>query len=292
MFEERIKKMIKDVEKLLNSSQEWKSIRVNTLKIDREKLFKRLCNKFEIKEMPWYENGFFIKGDISKTIEYYLGYYHIQEASSMLPPLIMELEKNDKVLDLCAAPGSKTTQIAMIMENNGIIVANDISIKRIKALVHNIQKSGALNCIVTNYNGIHFWKVGHKFDKILVDAPCTASGKIIKKKEIINKWNINRIKRMSSLQKKLIEAAVKCLNKNGIIVYSTCSLEPEENEEIVDFAIKKFGMEAEEIRLKNIKIRKGIKKWNGKEYEGADKAIRIWPQDNLTEGFFICKLKY
>lgn len=291
MFEERIRKMIPDADKLFKATQEWKSIRVNTLKIDREKLLRRLEKNFEIKEMPWYENGFFIKGNISKTTEYYLGYYHIQEASSMLPPLAMNLEKKEKVIDLCAAPGSKTTQIAMIMENTGILFANDINLKRIRALTHNIQKSGAINCVVTNYDGRYFYKTGVKASKILIDAPCTASGKIIKNKKVVEDWSLVRVKRMSKLQKKLIEGAFKCLEKEGIIVYSTCSLEPEENEEVIDFAIKKFGMEMEKIEFKNIKTRKGIKEWNGKKFEGMEKAIRIWPHDNLTEGFFICKLR-
>ncbi len=284
--------MVRDADKIFEVEQEWKSIRVNTIKIDREKLYERLCRNFEIREIPWYENGFFVKeGEISKTVEYYLGYYHIQEASSMLPPLAMQLEKNDNVLDLCAAPGSKTTQMAMMMENNGLIIANDVNIKRIRALAHNIQKSGVINCIITNYNGIHFWRTGYKANKILLDVPCTASGKIIKNKKIAEKWNFNRVIRMSKLQKKLIESAYKCLMEDGIIVYSTCSLEPEENEEVIDFAIRKFGMEAEEIKFKGIKTRKGIRRWNGKDYEGAEKAVRIWPQDNLTEGFFICRLR-
>ena len=129
-FIERIKKMIPDAEALLEVNQEWKSIRVNTLKIDRDSLFERLEEKFEIREMPWYENGFFIKDEdnIAKTEEYYLGYYYIQEASSMLPPLVMDLQQKDFVFDLCAAPGSKTTQIAMMLENTGVIIANDVKL--------------------------------------------------------------------------------------------------------------------------------------------------------------------
>jgi len=292
-FMERIKKMIPDAETLLEINQEWKSIRVNTLKIDRDSLLKRLEGKFEIKEMPWYENGFFIKDEdnIAKTEEYYLGYYYIQEASSMLPPLVMDLQQKDFVFDLCAAPGSKTTQIAMMLENTGLIIANDIKLKRIRALTHNIQKSGATNCIVTNYDARLFYKTGLKAEKILLDVPCTASGKIIKKKDIPEKWSYGRVKSLAGLQKKLVESAYKCLERNGIIIYSTCSLEPEENEEVIDFAVEKLGMEVEKINLKNIKIRRGVKEWNDKKFEWWNKVIRIWPQDNKTEGFFICKLR-
>ena len=288
VFEERLKLMIKDYKKFFNAKQEWKSIRINTIKIDRDKILKKLEKKFEIKEMPWYENGFWVKGNISKTIEYYLGYYHIQEAASMLPPLFLQPEKF--VIDMCAAPGSKTTQMAMMMKNKGIIIANDINIKRIRALVHNVQKAGAENVVITNYDARKIYSIGIEADDILLDAPCTGSGKIINK-PIDKKWDYRRILSMSRLQKELIKAGYKILKKDGIMVYSTCSIEPEENEEVIDFAIKNLDLEVEHFKVKGIKFRKGIKEWNGKKFEGADKCIRIWPQDNLTEGFFICRLR-
>ena len=284
--------MISDADAFMEARQEWRSIRVNTLKIDRDELMERLQERYEIKEMPWYENGLFIKGEnISKNMEYYLGYYHIQEAASMIPPLLLNPEKNEIVIDLCAAPGSKTTQMAMMMENYGIIIANDSNPIRLKALTHNIQRAMATNCIVTNYDGRYMDKTGIKADKILLDAPCTASGKTIKDKKLLERWNYGRIRKMSALQKSLIRAACNLLEEDGILVYSTCSIEPEENEDVIDYAIKKFDMEVEKASLKGIKTREGIKEWDGKEYEWASKAIRIWPQDNSTEGFFICRLR-
>ena len=284
--------MISDADAFMEARQEWRSIRVNTLKIDRDELMERLQERYEIKEMPWYENGLFIKGEnISKNMEYYLGYYHIQEAASMIPPLLLNPEKNEIIIDLCAAPGSKTTQMAMMMENYGIIIANDSNPIRLKALTHNIQRAMATNCIVTNYDGRYMDKTGIKADKILLDAPCTASGKIIKDKKLLERWNYGRIRKMSALQKSLIRAACNLLEEDGILVYSTCSIEPEENEDVIDYAIKKFDMEVEKASLKGIKTREGIKEWDGKEYEWASKAIRIWPQDNSTEGFFICRLR-
>jgi len=283
--------MIPDADAFMEAEQEWKSIRVNTLKIEKEALMERLQERYELREMPWYENGIFIKGeDISKNREYYLGYYHIQEAASMLPPLVLN-PGNEFVLDMCAAPGSKTTQMAMMMENEGMIIANDVNPKRLKALTHNIQRAMACNCIVTNYDGRYFDKSGIKVDKILLDAPCTASGKVIKDKRLLEKWNYGRIRRMSALQKSLIRAACNSLKEGGILVYSTCSIEPEENEDVIDYAINKFDMEAEKIHLKGIKTREGIKEWNGKRYDWASRAIRLWPQDNSTEGFFICRLR-
>ena len=281
--------MLPDYEKFF-ISPEWKSIRVNTLKIDKEDLLQKI--DFEVKQIEWYEHGLWAKGEISKTLEYYMGYYHIQEAGSMIPPLFLPLEEDKKsvVIDACAAPGSKTTQMAMMMENKGVIIANDVNIKRIRALVHNVQKAGAMNVVITNQDARRF-DLNSQADYVLLDAPCTASGKIAKIESIVKKWNYARIKAMARKQKKLVEGAYKVLKKDGIMVYSTCSIEPEENEEVIDFAVKNFNLEPEKFKIKGLKTRNGIKKWNGKEYEGADKCIRVWPQDNQTEGFFICRLR-
>jgi len=292
VFLERLKKMMPDYEKFLLHHDEWKSIRINTIKISKEKLIEKL--DFEIKEIPWYEYGLWVKGDISHTLEYYLGYYHIQEAGSMIPPLFLLKDEQDAskksiIIDACAAPGSKTTQLAM-MNEKATIIANDVNLKRIRALVHNIQKAGAKNVIVTNYDARKLYHLGIEADYILLDVPCTASGKIPKKDSILKKWNYGRIKAMSKKQKKIIEGAYHSLKKGGVMVYSTCSIEPEENEEVIDYAIKNFNLEIEEVKIDGLKTRRGIRRWEGKEYE-AEKCSRIWPQDNQTEGFFICRLR-
>lgn len=291
MFTERLEEMIDDVDLFYSAQKEWKSIRVNALKIDKEKLYERLRQRFILKTIPWYKDGFFIKGEIAKTIEHYLGYYHIQGASSLVPPIALDPKPDDYILDMCAAPGSKTTQLASIMKNKGGITANDNNVKRLRALSHNIQKSGASNCIITGFDARFIYKEGFKFQKILLDAPCTASGRIFKEKYDINNWNLNRIKHISSIQKMLIRSAYECLEDNGLLIYSTCSIEPEENEEIIDYALEKFDYKLEKPNLHAMKTRPGITRWNGKELDGLNKAVRIWPQDNGTEGFFICKLR-
>lgn len=297
-FKQKYKKLLgKDYEKLHKCLfvKPRKSIRVNTIKISRRKLVKRLEKKgIKLKQIPWYKNGFFVESEkgIAKTLEYFLGYYYIQEASSMIPPLILNPKPNEVVLDLCAAPGSKTTQIAMLMKNSGLIVANDDNLKRIKALRINLQKSGVKNCIVTYEKGEYFWKHNIKFNKVLVDVPCSGSGKIITSFSSIRFWSQGIVKRLSRLQKKLLYSASKCLEKDGVLVYSTCSLDPEENEEVVDFCVKKLGLYVEKVKVKNLKYHEGLKEWNGKKFDLSIKnAIRIFPFDNFTEGFFICKLR-
>lgn len=269
-----------------------KYFRVNTLKISVSK-FKKTVN-WDIEPLKWYREGFSIYDkDIGNSIEHKLGYIYIQDASSMIPPLVLSPNENDSVLDLCAAPGSKTTQIACMMNNNGSIIANDKDYKRICALSANLQRCGVMNTATTIMRGEMFWKYGLKFNKILLDAPCSATGAIISNSRILETWSIKLTLSMSRLQKQLITSAKKCLDDNGIIVYSTCSLEPEENEEVIDFAIKNLNLKPVKIKLKNINYREALLSWQGKKYNSKVKyCIRIYPHDNHSEGFFICKLRH
>ncbi len=286
MFKERLREMIDDADEIFNVLPE-KSIRVNTLKIDKDELIKRL-EDYIISEIPWYEHGLWVKEGIAKTIEHHLGYFYIQEAASMLPAIVLNAGRDNTVIDMCAAPGSKTTQIAMMMDGEGVIIANDVNSKRIKALAHNVQRSGAKNVIIINYDARHMPSI--EAEKLLLDAPCTASGKIMYE-NIQKKWNYSRVKIMSRKQKQLVKAAYRLLADNGEMVYSTCSLEPEENEEVIDFALK-LGMESVPFKIKGLKMRSAITSWMGIEFEsGVKNCRRVWPHDNNTEGFFICKLK-
>ena len=269
-----------------------KSIRVNTLKISKKELIERL-NSFEIEEIPWFNCGLFVNnGNISNTIEYFLGYYYIQDSASMIPPIVLDPKKDDIVLDIAASPGSKTTQMAAQMENKGLIIANDVNIKRLTALRFNLQKCGVTNTIVTNLDGRWFHNMNIKFNKILVDAPCSSSGTFVSNPNVFNSWNQGKVNELSRIQKQLLESAVKCLNDDGIIVYSTCSIDPEENEEVIDFAVKNLEVKTEKIKIKNIKTCDALQNFGKRDYDKSVKnAIRLNPFDNLTEGFFICKLR-
>ncbi|OYT42570.1 MAG: tRNA methyltransferase, partial [Candidatus Aenigmarchaeota archaeon ex4484_224] len=237
-----------------------KSIRVNTIKISKNELIKRLKKKgLKLKQVPWYELGFWVENypevDPAKSLEFFLGYFYIQEASSMIPPLVLDPKKNEYILDMCAAPGSKTTQMAQMMENQGIILALDDSLKRLQALRVNIQRLGIKNVVVALIDARKFWKKGIKFEKILLDVPCSASGTIISTYSVLNTWSPGLVKKLSKLQKQLIISAYKSLENDGILVYSTCSIDPEENEEVIDFAIRKLGMEVVGTKIRNLRYR-------------------------------------
>ncbi len=294
LLEEKIKLLFpEDFEEVCKLKPEdvKKSIRVNTIKISKKELVERLGCKVE--DIPWCDVGLFVDAnDLTKRLEYFLGYYYIQESASMIPPIVLDPKEDEIVLDIAAAPGSKTTQMAAQMKNSGLIIANDVNLKRLTALRFNLQRCGVANTIVTNLDGrwIHNLKI--EFDKILVDAPCSASGTFITNPNVFKSWDQGKVNSLSRLQKQLLEAASKCLKEDGIIVYSTCSLDPEENEEVIDYAVKNFRLKTEKIRLKGVECDEGIRSYKKYEYdESVRNAIRINPLKNKTEGFFVCKLR-
>jgi len=273
-----------------------KSVRVNTLKTTVAEVKKRLeQQKFTLKQIPWCKEGFWVKGertDLGNLLEHALGYFYVQEAASMIPANVLQPKPGDIVLDMCASPGSKTTQMAVMMENKGLLVANDISGSRMKPLGLNLQRSGIMNVVVTVMHGQQFSRRNVVFDKILVDAPCSGTGTIRRNPETLKIWNPGMLKRLSKTQKSLIEAGFNVLKSGGTLVYSTCSTEPEENEEVIDYLLKKFSNATmEEIKLP-IKKSEPILQFENKNYNSEiKKCLRIWPQDNNTEGFFVARIR-
>ncbi len=295
IYEERYRKLLgKEYAEHLKAIEEYlpTTIRVNTLKITREEMVERFKkNGWEFEQASFWKNAFIIKSKVSigNTLEYFLGYIHGQTFSSMIPPLVLNPKEGEKILDMCAAPGSKTTQMAQLMNNKGIIVANDKYVNRLKSLRDNVQRAGATNVVITHMDGRSFSKLSYNFDKVLLDAPCTGTGTIMKNFEIIRTYNPTGSKKMSALQKQLLASAIKVSDE---VIYSTCSLEPEEDEEVIDWAIRKFGVKLERIKIKGINLSKGITEWEGKEFdEEVKKAVRIYPHKNPGfEGFFIARL--
>jgi NOL1/NOP2/sun family putative RNA methylase len=273
------------------------SFRVNTLKVDREEMLRRFKEYgWNVKEVPFYKDGFVFEGKkpvvLGNTLEHFLGYIYIQEAASMIPPVALQPEEDDVILDMAAAPGSKTTQMAQMISNKSVIVANEKLLSRVASLRANLQRCGVENTIVTCMDARAFKNTGLKFDKILLDAPCSGTGAIMKSPQTLKTWSLNTSKGLGNVQKQMMLSAIECLKENGTLVYSTCSLEPEENEENVDWLIKKFGFKVEEIKLHGFKSIGGIASWEKNEFDKqVEKCLRIYPQYNNTEGFFVAKLK-
>ncbi len=275
-------------------------IRCNTLKMNPKELMERLNKKWKVSQ-PFPSNPEIMvvesdlaPGELGRAIEHLLGYFYVQEISSMLSVIALDPEPNDAVLDICASPGSKTTQIAAKIENKGTIIANDVKLDRIAILAANLEKCGVTNSIITREDGIQLCeklaKNNFKFDKILLDAPCSGEGTLRSSQKTFIMWNPKMIEKFSRMQKKFLATALKCLKVGGTLVYSTCTHAPEENEEVVDFALKNFPVKIESINLP-LKSRPGITEWKDEQYnKEVQKCCRIYPQDNDSEGFFVAKL--
>lgn len=227
-----------------------------------------------------------------KTIEFTIGKYYIQSLSSMIPPLMLNPQPLDKVLDCCAAPGSKTTQLAELMHKRGTLIANEPNISRLKALAHNVDKMTSVNIGISKLKGELISKyLDGFFDKSLVDVPCSALGILQKKGEVSNWWNKNQVEKISSLQLKLLISAIKTLKVGGEIVYSTCTLTLEENELVINKVLEKYPVELVEINLP-VKSVEGFTKYKtSKLNPNLSKTRRIIPWEINSEGFFVAKLR-
>jgi tRNA (cytosine49-C5)-methyltransferase len=292
--------LLTDLEEFKKYSLAWirKGIRVNTLKISVAELKKRLEKEWNLIPVPWCKEGFWIdhrgKGeekryDIGNLIEHSLGYIYVQEPASMLPPVVLDPQPREVILDMAAAPGSKTTQIGMYMENKGVLVANDITSDRLASLGINLQRCGVRNAVITKTYG---QKVKGEYDRILVDAPCSGTGTIRKSLKTLMIWNPDMVVRLSQTQKKMLQHAWSLVKPGGTVVYSTCTMEPEEDEGVVSWFLENNkDAEIQDIKL-DIKRSEPVKEFNGvKFHPDVKKCLRIWPQDNDTEGFFVCKIR-
>ncbi|MFY2508645.1 16S rRNA (cytosine(1407)-C(5))-methyltransferase RsmF [Vibrio pectenicida] len=271
-----------------------KSIRVNTLKISISDFTQRASEKnWRLSPIPWCKEGFWIEADesitpLGNTAEHMCGLFYIQEASSMMPvsALFDNLHNEfNTVLDMAAAPGSKTSQIAALMNNSGVIVANEFSSTRVKALHANIQRCGIRNTALSNFDGRVFggW-LPESFDAVLIDAPCSGEGTVRKDPDAMKNWSKETVLAISETQKDLIDSAFHALKPGGVMVYSTCTLSVEENQQVCLYLKNKYQDLIAFEPLDSL-------------FEGAGKAItehgflHIFPQVYDSEGFFVAKIK-
>jgi NOL1/NOP2/sun family putative RNA methylase len=282
------------------------SIRCNTLKIKPEELKEILEKKGWKISQPYKKQGYeeimiienpLKPGELGRSKEHLLGYYYVQEISSMMPILALKPGEHDSFLDLCASPGSKTTQAAAMMKNKGNILANDNNMGRMIILAANLEKCGVSNTLITRRDGVQLCrklkKNKFRLDKILVDAPCSGEGTLRSSPKTFIIWNMKMIENIASQQKVIAYSALDLLKVDGEMIYSTCTHAPEENEEVVQFLLDNFDIKIEDVKaILPLKTRSGLTEWQGKKFsKELEKCARLYPQDNNTEGFFLCKIR-
>ena len=275
-----------------------KTLRANTVKANVQK-FKKFAKKqgWKLKTLDFSNIAFRLHPNLrphfSEIPEHQKGLFYVQDFASMIPAIILDPKSEEKVLDIAAAPGSKTTQIAQLMKNKGYILANDISIERLDVVKKSCKRLGIKIVKISLGDGV---KLGEKykevFDKVLVDAPCTNEGILGYKVHKFFEWNLLLLYRITKVQKDLLESGFKALKVGGTLVYSTCSYAPEENEQVVDFLLKKYpNSDVKIIKLKGVKTRSGLTKWEHLEFDQRlMQTARVFPQDNNSIGFYVAKI--
>lgn len=252
-----------------------------------------------IRPVSWYEGAFITEikdaQNLTSLSLFKEGRIYIQNLSSMIPPLVMDLKNGQKVLDLTAAPGSKTSEIAALLNNTGEIVANDKSHERLYKLRSVLSQQGVTNVTVSQKPGEILWKWHPEyFDSVLVDVPCSMEGRIsTEDPESYKDWSLKKIKVLAQLQKKLLRSALSSAKIGGIVVYSTCTFSPEENEGVIDWLLQKEegAVEVEKIALKGIEFLPGLTSWSGKKFDNSLENTRRIIPTTAMEGFYIAKLR-
>ena len=303
LFIERLKKII-PVDKFSLVEDSFKQdnafiYRINTLKVARQEVLSVFSEKgIKFSEIDWSDDAIQVN-DFKQDIELIKnfvseGKIYKQGLSSILVPLILGVNKDDSVLDLCAAPGSKSTQMSAMMDNNGSIVCIEKVKNRFYRLKSVVTLLGAENISFQLMDGRRYRSNDMLFDKILVDAPCSSEGRFsLQKSESLRYWSLRKIKEMQKKQKGLLMSASRLLKPSGVLVYSTCTFAPEENEGVIDWFLKKTNNEFEidEIVLKGIDTYPCVDEWKGKVFnKQVKKCVRILP-GNKMQGFFMAKIK-
>ncbi|WP_430506101.1 RsmB/NOP family class I SAM-dependent RNA methyltransferase [Haloparvum sp. PAK95] len=271
-------------------------VRVNGIKATRDRVTDALeAEGVTFEPVDWHDELFRLPDRSPGTNwPYFHGWLHGQEEVSVLPGLALDPEPGERIWDACAAPGSKTTQIADAMDDEGTIVANDSNLGRLSALRHNTERLGITNAAVTNQDARNFSLkplAFDEFDRSLVDVPCSCEGTCRKNPDVLDEWTLGHVEQIAGIQKSILTRAVQATKPGGTVVYSTCTFAPEENEAVLDHVLDAEDCELVELDLP-LETRPGVTEWEDASFdESVRKAHRVYPHHNDTGGFFCAKLR-
>lgn len=273
-------------------------VRVNTIKTTVERARAALeSGGYAHESCEWYPSCELLRLETDSpgtTWPYFHGWLYGQEEVSALPALVLDPEPGERILDACAAPGSKTTQLAAVMEDSGTLVANDANLGRISALRSNAERCGVTNLAIINGDARNISLApfdGTQFDRTLADVPCSCEGTIRKNPTVPEEWSLDRVESIAGVQRDILQRAVQVTRPGGTVVYSTCTFAPEENEAVLDHVLTKEDCHLIEFDAP-LDTRPGVTEWNGEQFDrSVQRAKRIYPHLNDTGGFFCAKLE-
>jgi len=270
-------------------------VRVNTLTATAARARQALDEEgIDHEPTGWHPGLLKLEGQPGANWPYVHGWLHGQEEVSVLPARVLDPVPGERVWDACAAPGSKTTQLAALMDDEGLLVATDHSLGRIAALRSNAERLGVTNVAVTNEDArVHSLKPfgGEPYDRALVDAPCSCEGTVRKNPDTLEEWTLDHVRGIAGAQKGILRRAVQATRSGGTVVYSTCTFAPEENEGVLDHVLGEEPCRLVEFDVP-LASSPGVTGWEGEEYDPrVARARRIYPHQNDTGGFFCAKLE-
>jgi len=252
---------------------------------------------FDPRPLGWCPEAFRLQADVrhGDSLAYLAGWYHVQEEVALLPVQLLAALPGEAVLDLCAAPGNKTAQLAVALRNRGTLIANDRSAGRLNILRTTLARLGLLNVTVTSTDASRFPLSAGPFDRVLADVPCSAEGTVRKYPRVAFHSNLENSRRLARVQQSILSQAVRCCKPGGRIVYATCTFAPEENEAVVAEVLRRFADEDLRLiptRLPGFRTTPGLTSWEDQAFPPTLRhAHRIWPHQNDTGGFFIAVLQ-
>lgn len=271
-------------------------VRVNTIKATMDRTTDALEETgVDWSRCEWHPRLLELDTDTpGRTWPYFTGWLHGQEAVSALPAMVLDPQPGERIWDAAAAPGSKASQLAALMDDTGRLVANDASLGRLAPLRSNLARLGVTNTAVTHQDARVFSLRafdGASFDRTLVDAPCSGEGTVRKNRRVLEDWSEDYLADAAELQAGILRRAIEATRSDGTVVYATCTFAPEENEAVIDRVISEVDATPVPFDCPLV-ADPGVTEWHGETYDpSVARARRIWPHQNDTGGFFLAKLE-